>query len=236
MPRRIDESLHVFSPGAERPEPERERARLAVADREGERRRMAAELHDQIGANLSAIKLMLQSATNSLHRESVVDGQLLLECQQALEDTIRGVRDLCAEWRPSTLDYRGLVAALEYCASQFERRTGVAIELELSAYDEPRPPEVELMLLRVVQEALRNCAAHACARRVRVVFRRRDDDMTLSIEDDGKGFDERALGSSVDGESPGIGLLNMRERALAAGASFSLESAQGCGTRVIVHF
>ena len=92
------------------------------------------------------------------------------------------------------------------------------------------------MLLRVVQEALRNCAAHARASQVRIVFCRRGDGLALVIEDNGQGFDANAPGSSVKQVGDGIGLLNMRERALVAGAAFSLDTAPGRGTRIVVAF
>ena len=214
----------------------RERAVVDVQARESERRRIAAELHDQVGASLSAIKLMLQLVTDGVQRHGRIDEQLLAECQETLDEGIRGVRELCAEWRPALLEYRGLVAALDGAISRFVRRTRLRVDVELSAYDPPRPPEVELMLLRVVQEALRNCDAHARASRVRVVIERRKGGLNLTIEDDGAGFDVAAPGSAAGDGPIGIGLLNMRDRALAAGAVLTLESAPGRGTRVVVAF
>jgi signal transduction histidine kinase len=208
-----------------------ELARHAVAAREEERRRLAAELHDVVGTNLAAIKLTLSSLAGAIPRDST---ERLEDAQQLLSETIAGIRDLCGALRPATLEYAGFVAALEAHCARFSHRTGIEVECDLSRYQAPRARPIELMLLRVAQEALWNSSKHAAARRVRISFDCIGSRSRLTIHDDGCGFDPAATGSA--GRAPGLGILNMRERALSAGAVFSLDSAPGRGTRVAIDF
>jgi len=218
-------------------DPAATQARLIVAAREGERRRLAAELHDQAGANLAAIKLNLDSLSKAVARElgeSELPATLLQQSREMLDDTIRSIRDLCGEWRPARLEYAGLTDAIEASAARFNRRTGIDVHLDLGDYDATSPPEVELMLLRIVQEALHNCGRHALASRVALSIRRDLHGRSLTVEDDGVGFDQSEIGAG--NADPGLGLLIMRERAQAVGAAFTLHAIPGKGTRIVVHF
>ena len=210
-------------------------AQRTVAAREQERRRIAAELHDWTGANLAAIKLNLQAVAAGLRPDQSQQIELLRESQATLDDTIRSVRDLCGELQPAALaGGAGLVQALRASVARFERRSGAVVGVELLAYDGRCDALAELMLLRLTQEALHNCLKHAQARRVDVAIRRDGAGLLLTITDDGSGFDPDRPGA--DDTHSGIGLLIMAERAAAAGARLSLQSAPGHGTRVAVSF
>jgi signal transduction histidine kinase len=225
-----------FAPPAER---ERfdlmtERARCAVAAREEERRRLAAELHDVASTNLAAIKLNLSSLARAIPAAAVQEAQWMDDTQSLLSETIAGIRELCSALRPTVLDQVPLVDALRAHCMRFSRRTGLEVQLDMAPYDGSCPPETELMLLRVAQEALWNCAKHAQARRVRIWFENVGGRRRFSIRDDGQGF---RPGSGRDAESTnGIGIPSMRERALSVGALFSLESAPGNGTLIRLDF
>jgi len=206
-------------------------ARHAVAAREEERRRLAAELHDVVGTNLAAIKLNLSSLADALPAGAT---QRLADTQELLAETIVGIRELCGALRPATLEYAGFATALQTHCARFSRRTGIEVDCELSQYDEtPRTPAIELMLLRVAQEALWNSAKHADAQRVRIRLQRVGSRCRFTIQDDGDGFDPAQLGVSG---AAGLGILNMRERALSAQAVFSLDSAPGRGTVIAIDF
>ncbi len=211
-----------------------ERARHAVAAREEERRRLAAELHDVAGTNLAAIKLNLSALARAIPGAATQEALWMADTQALLTETIASIREICSALRPTVLDHATLLEALQTHCTRFSRRTGIEVELDLAQYDPPRPPEVELMLLRVTQEALWNCAKHADARRVRIAFEHVGGRGRFTIRDDGRGFD--AHGSDDPDAMPGIGILNMQERALSAEALFLIESSPGNGTLITLDF
>jgi len=208
-----------------------ELARHAVATREEERRRLAAELHDVVGTNLAAVKLELSALASAQPADAAAR---IDDAQKLLADTIAGIRDLCGTLRPATLEYAGFATALGAHCARFSHRTGIEVECDLSRYQAPRDKSTELMLLRVAQEALWNSSKHAAARHVRISFDRIGSRSRFTIRDDGCGFDPATLGSP--GRTPGLGILNMRERALSADALFSLDSAPGRGTLIAIDF
>jgi signal transduction histidine kinase len=211
-----------------------ERARHAVAAREEERRRLAAELHDVASTNLAAIKLNLSSLARAIPASAVQEAQWMDDTQSLLSETIAGIRELCSALRPTVLDQVQLADALQAHCTRFSRRTGLEVVLDMADYDHSCPPETELMLLRVAQEALWNCAKHAEARRVRIWFENVGSRRRFSIRDDGQGFDPDHVRHTEP--THGIGIPSMQERALSAGALFSLESTPGDGTLIRLDF
>jgi signal transduction histidine kinase len=149
-----------------------------------------------------------------------------------LGDTVVSVREFCSVLRPATLDYAGLVPAIETVLGQFERRNGVKARFEHAEFDGRCTPQLESALFRIVQEALLNSAKHAHARTVRVSLQGTPDRLRLAVEDDGVGFDPARVGRSD--LAAGHGLLNMRERAAFAGATLQVASEPGRGTLVSV--
>ena len=211
-----------------------ERARHAVAAREEERRRLAAELHDVASTNLAAIKLNLSSIARAIPGDATQEAQCMDDAQSLLTETITSIRELCSALRPGVLDHASLHDALSTHCRRFSRRTGIEIDLDTTLHDRHCSPETELMLLRVAQEALWNCAKHGQARRVIIRFETIGSRHRLSIRDDGQGFDPGQLGNG-DATS-GIGILNMKERALSVGAVFALASSPGEGTLITLDF
>lgn len=209
-----------------------ELSQRVVSVQEEERRRLSSDLHDRTGANLATINLNLKAIGRSIPRRGLEDDELLRETSDLLGDTIVSIREFCSVLRPAVLDYAGLVAALESSVEQFARRTGVAAHFDHSGFSGRCSKEVESMLFRIAQEALMNCAKHAQARHVQVTLAGSAEQLRLSVEDDGVGFDPQLLGQSAGGV--GQGLLNMHERAAFAGAVLTLKSAPGCGTRVTI--
>ena len=210
-----------------------ELSRRVVAVQEEERRRLAAELHDLTSPNLAAATLNLGMIAADLP-QPLPDGveSRLTETRALIAETAAGVRDVCANLRPATLDYAGLPHALREYAQQLSRRTGIAVKVTGDSPGARLSADSESMLFRVAQEALTNCAKHAQARAIDIELSVGNPRAVLTISDDGAGFDPGALGQSE--KRPGLGLLTMRERVELAGGKFKLESAPGKGTRIIV--
>jgi NO-binding membrane sensor protein with MHYT domain/two-component sensor histidine kinase len=208
------------------------RALRHVADlQDEERRRLAAELHDIVGQNLSALSVEVAMARDQLDPAT---GAGLIErlgrASTLARQSVEAVRNVMAELRPPGLDELGLAAALRWHAERLQSRTGISIRLQL---DEalPRPSAaVEDALLRVTVEALCNAAKYSGARAIQVRLEGRADTIALDVADDGGGFD--ADNQAARTESSGWGLTIMKERALAVGAELRVLSAPGAGTRV----
>jgi signal transduction histidine kinase len=207
-----------------------ELSRRVVSTQEEERHRLAAELHDRTCANLVAMQLNLKSVARTVPAQGTEEQELLQETNDLMADTIVSIRTFCTELRPAMLDYAGLVDAVNASAEQFERRTGIRVEIDVHGYDIRCGRELESGLFRIVQEALLNCAKHSRATLVRVRLSARDGRIALEVEDDGAGFDTQAVGQG--GRHAGHGLLNMRDRAAFAGGTLSIDSHPGRGTRV----
>ena len=205
--------------------------RLAEAE-DSERRRLARELHDQVGQNLTALGINLNILRTQMPEGMVDSVSSRLDDSLALvEQTAERIRDVMSNLRPPLLDEYGLVAALHWYGSQFAARTGVAVGVE---GEEPAPrlaTPVENALFRIVQEALTNVVKHAQATRVTVAVEAEDGTVRLVVADDGVGFSPGAL-VRPDGHR-GWGLLTMAERAEAMGGRCRIESSPDQGTRII---
>lgn len=200
---------------------------------EDDRRGLARELHDRANPNLAAIKLILGTLAASLPADVAADvGSMLLDARGLVEDTATGIREICADLRPTLLDYTGLVPTLESYAEMFTKRTGVTVRVKVPQEWIRLAPDVESMLFRIAQEALTNCAKHACARGIDIELEQSEGKRVMIIRDDGFGFEPATLGQS--GSMPGLGLINMKERAEFAGARFFLSSHPLRGTEIRV--
>jgi signal transduction histidine kinase len=199
---------------------------------EGERRRLARELHDQVGQNLTALGINLNVVLNQLSGTSreKVETRLRDSLRIATETAV-SIRDVMAALRPQVLDDYGLKAALQMEAERFTTRTGVSTEV-IGHEANPRASDgVETALYRIAQEALTNVSKHGRAKRVVVRLEQAEGRMRLTIEDDGIGFDPEKVNP---GRHSGWGLMNMRERIQAHDGSLRVVSAAGEGTRIVV--
>jgi signal transduction histidine kinase len=205
-------------------------ARLVQA-REDEQRRIARELHDEVGQALSAVKVQLAVAERRIERMS--DAQALLADAQASADSaIHSVRDLSHLLHPSVLDDLGLVTALDSLVTDFRRRHHVAVEFRHNGHDRRLQPETERAAYRIVQEALTNIARHATATSGTVHLSTHPASLTITIEDNGAGFDVADV--ERPGKRRGLGLLSIRERVTGLGGTVRIESAPGQGSRIEV--
>lgn len=198
---------------------------------EAERRRLARELHDQVGQNLTALGINLNVVLNQLSDESRARVEARLnDTIQITKETAGSIRDVMAVLRPQLLDDYGLKAALQMEVERFSARTGIQTEvvgIEIS----PRPEDgLETALFRIAQEALTNVSKHGGAKKVSVRLELADGLIRLTVSDDGIGFDLNKL--NADHHS-GWGLMTMRERIQAHDGSLLIVSKPGQGTQVI---
>jgi PAS domain S-box-containing protein len=194
---------------------------------EDERRRIARELHDQMGQHLAALGIGLKFVKDGTPDPSPQRDRL--QNLQAMTDQIgREVHHLALELRPTALDDLGLPAALANYVEVWAERSGVEADFHAAGPAEGRlPAPVETALYRVVQEALTNVLRHSAARRVSVVLMRSAAQASAVVEDDGGGFDADAVAGHR------LGILGMRERAALVGGTLTVESGPGRGTTVI---
>lgn len=204
-----------------------------ISVQEDERRRIARELHDQIGQPLTSLLLALTVLNESDVFPSSIHARLK-DLRGVVSQTLRSVRNLALQLRPSVLDDLGLLAALRQYFRQYEDRFHLPVDFQVLGFDLDRvPSEVEMALYRIVQEALINVARHAQARSVSVLLENRRTSVKLIIEDDGVGFDvAKVMGSRA--RETNLGLYGMQERAALLGGTLTIESTPGMGTSVFV--
>jgi two-component system, NarL family, sensor histidine kinase UhpB len=211
----IAELTTAFNEMVERLESERRDSALrALAAQERERRRIALELHDEVGQALTAAMLRLD-------REDVEGAK------EGLRAALEEVRDIARRLRPEALDDLGLRNALRALVASVARDTRIDVTPEIDAALPPMTPEQELVIYRVAQEALTNAARHADAAALRFSLLSGGHEVVLTVQDDGRGFDPARV--------PAVsGIRGMRERALMVRAELEVDSAPGRGTRVIL--
>lgn len=207
-------------------------SRRLVEAQETERRELANELHDLVGQKLTALSINLsiikmQSATST----SAPIGARLDDSLKLVEETTASIRDVMMTLRPAVLDDYGLPAALRWYAEQFVRRTGIPTTVIEHGSSRRLAPVAEETLFRIAQEALGNAAKYAGAGTITLTLDTAPDASRLTIADDGCGFDPSAHHPRAN--SHGWGLMIMRERAGTIGADLIVDSAPGCGTRII---
>ena len=202
--------------------------------REEERHHLAREFHDQLGQLMTALKMdlalllrMISDEKQDISRKYFAEE--LKSAQKLIDETTQLIWEIIVELRPQMLDDLGLLAALEWETERFETRTGISCEFKSLAGDIQIDSKKSIALFRIYQEALTNIARHANATVVKSVLRRDDGTLVLEIKDNGCGIliDEQLKQKS-------LGLIGMRERALAIGGSFEISGVAGEGTTIIV--
>jgi len=197
--------------------------------REVEAARISREIHDELGQQLTGLKLDLAWLAAQLGASRHESDSSLLEKARSMSDlidlTIDQVRRIASELRPGVLDDLGLSAALEWQASEFETRTGIRCHVQFDADAEAVPPEHATAMFRIFQEALTNVARHAQAKNVTVVLEKQNGAWLLTVEDDGRGITDAELQASGS-----LGLLGMRERAHLLGGETTIRRGDPSGT------
>jgi len=205
-----------------------------VQVREEERTRIAREVHDELGQTVTILKLDMAGLRHRTDaapelRDSAEIQDLLASMSTALDDTMSAVRRIIAELRPGVLDDLGLIAAVEWQARDFSKRTGIECEIDLPAEKLRVGHEVSTSVFRILQEALTNILRHAEATRVQVMLRREGDNLLLRVQDNGRGM---KLDTPLDGKH--FGLLGMRERVRSLSGELLIDSDAGEGTTLTV--
>ncbi|CAM5652465.1 histidine kinase OS=Streptomyces tendae OX=1932 GN=GUR47_31150 PE=4 SV=1 [Streptomyces tendae] len=217
----VPELIRTFNAMLDRLETERatSSARVLLAQ-EAERRRIAQELHDEVGQSMTAILLVLGRAADDAQEPLREE---LHQAQEITRESLDEVRRLVRRLRPGVLDDLGLVSALSSLTHDFATHTGLRVVRRFDADLPVLDHETELVLYRVAQESLTNAARHADAERLEVGLGRADGAVTLTVADDGRG---------IEAAHEGAGIRGMRERALLIGAALDITSAPGSGTRI----
>ena len=193
---------------------------------EEERTRIARELHDDTAQALTSVLVRLRLLERSAEDKQLRSG--LAELRDLTVETLEGVRRLAIDLRPPMLDDLGLEAAIQSHVQDFSRQWQINVNFTSSGLGR-LPPNVELVLYRIVQEALSNVAKHASASRVETRLSRKGRTLRLLVEDDGCGFDVEAAKGS---RQSGLGLFGMEERLALIGGTLRVESSPGKGTRL----
>ena len=201
---------------------------------EEERKRLAQELHDEMGQSLTAIRINLAALERDVLPGASADVRSrVTEAASLVEQMLDQTRDLALDLRPAMLDDLGLLPTLEWYVGKCARRLGIDIDLRVAHLDGRLTPEKELVVFRAVQEACTNVSKHAQARRMSIRLECADDVVSVLIVDDGRGFEARSLGDS-DVASRGAGLFGMSERLANLGGSLEVSSAPGEGTELFI--
>jgi two-component system, NarL family, sensor histidine kinase UhpB len=199
----------------------RESARRALLVQEGERRRIARELHDEVGQTLTGVMLQVEGLAGRIPEEL---REQLDELRETARHGTEEVRRIARQLRPEALEDLGLQSALAALAAAFGEQAGVRVDRRLEP-GLPLSQEQELVVYRIAQEALTNVARHARASEVQLHLRRTNEHVVLTVRDDGRGLPPAALGSSH-------GIRGMRERAMLIDAQLAIAEPPAGGTEV----
>ncbi len=239
-------AIAVFHDISERRQAEAERQRLydearanqqrlrALSQRlielqEAERGHLARELHDEVGQALTAVKINLQAAQRQPSLDAAAP--FLADSIDVIERVLQQVRDISLDLRPALLDDLGLAATLRWYVDRQTRRAGLTARVVADLPDEPLSDGLAITCFRVVQEALTNVLRHAQARNVTILITHTEQELTLIVRDDGRGFDANALPRDAAGPLT-FGLLGMQERVQLAGGRLAIRSTSSEGTEV----
>ena len=213
------------------------RLRRQLLDREikvqeEERRRIARELHDEVGQSLTGLIMSLDAVEQALLADGRGKDHLrhyLTESRDIASGTLQEIRRVIFDLRPTLLDDLGLVAAVDWYAKTSLAKAGIQPEVRASGLDGRLPQRVEIALYRLVQEAVANVIKHSYARRCTVSLTWSNGAVETIVEDDGRGFDPDRIGRA--GEEH-LGIVGMQERVRSLGGQFAIDSRPGGGTRV----
>ncbi|MDR6377970.1 hybrid sensor histidine kinase/response regulator [Paraburkholderia caledonica] len=206
----------------------RELSAYMEAIREEERKRIAMEIHDELGQLLTALKMDVSLLKMRLSGDLEV-AKRTDDMRELVERTIWMVRNVASHLRPAALNY-GIVSALEWLVDDFGRRSGLACQFRLNGREPVLSDAHATAMFRIVQASLTNVARHACATRADVTLTNTSTALDLHVSDDGCGFDQDAVRRDYS-----YGLLGMSERARLIGGSLLIDSAPGTGTAVSIH-
>ncbi len=197
--------------------------------REEERMHMAHEIHDELGQRLTVLKMDISWLNRKLITEDEMAKEKIRNTLTLLDGTIKIVRKIATDLRPGILDDLGLIPALEWQSKDFEGWSGINASFHSNISEIVLPELVSTSLFRIFQESLTNVARHSEARHIDSELLVKEDQITLTIIDDGKGFNTAALGNKKT-----LGIMGMKERTMGIGGEYTIRSIPGKGTVVSV--
>jgi signal transduction histidine kinase len=211
------------------------RLRIVSAQRldaqEGERKRIAGELHDSVAGMLSGIKFKVETAILQIEK-GTANPDLLKSLVPLIQEVVKETRRIIADLRPSTLDDLGLIAAINWQCHNFEETySPIRVERKISLLETEVPVDLKIPIYRIVQEALNNIAKHSKADLTNLSLRKMNNNIELIIQDNGHGFDLQEV-RSKESHGRGLGLDGITERAQWSGGMCAIESSIGNGTVV----
>jgi signal transduction histidine kinase len=197
--------------------------------REEERAFIAREIHDELGQQLTVMKMDVSWLQRHAGKADDILRQKTEDLIKMLDQTVRTVRRIASELRPSLLDDMGLEAAIEWHLEEFEKRSAIRIRFDNELIEDTIPDAFKTGLFRIVQESLTNVGRYAKAKNATISLQQQNDQLVLIIQDNGVGFDKEKLGGKKT-----LGILGMKERAAMMGGTYEIISAPGKGTTVTV--
>lgn len=197
--------------------------------REEERLKMSREIHDELGQQLTVMKMDVSWLHKKLGKTDEAVKKKTEALKGMLDETVKSVRRISSELRPSVLDDMGLAVAIEWHLAEFEKRSGVKTKLNKTDKELVLTDAMKIGLFRIVQESLTNVARYAEAKNVVVSLGQNENDLLLSIKDDGVGFDKEKIATKKT-----LGILGMKERTNMMGGEYEIKSIPGNGTTVTV--
>jgi signal transduction histidine kinase len=210
----------------------RDLSRRIIEAQEAERQRVARELHDSVNQVIASAKMRLRKVETVVALNPVAK-ELLARCDELLVQALDENRRIAHDLRPTDLDALGLADACHSFCWQFQARTNLVVKTRFARLAQRCPPAMELNLFRIVQEALNNVEKHARAKTVRLQITFQQGGLMLRIQDDGRGFDPKAVKPDRR-KREGVGLGNIRERTAILGGTCEMESVPNQGTTITV--
>ena len=197
--------------------------------REEERTSIAREIHDELGQQLTGLKMDIYWLSRKINTTDNEIAAKLKESIELINATVATVRKIATDLRPSILDDLGLIAALEWQGEEFEKRSGTRVEFNNMAGDVLLKPDAVTAIFRIYQELLTNVARHANASLVKVLLQKKDNSVFLSLTDNGTGFNTETISQKKT-----LGLLGIKERTLILGGTYEFKSRPGEGSETII--
>jgi two-component system, NarL family, sensor kinase len=201
----------------------------ALESQENERRRVAGDLHDSIGAMLSTIRVSLITQA----KRANADVESITESKKMLDDTIESVRRISRDLMPSTLEKFGLAQAVKEMCERFQSTAALPITYNEEGELHPISKKRELMIFRVIQELINNALKHAQASEIKVNFAGDEKNLTIIVEDNGIGFNVEEIRNDKR-SSKGLGLYNIENRTRLVNADVEFNSGTNQGSRVVL--
>jgi signal transduction histidine kinase len=197
--------------------------------REEERLQIARDIHDELGQQLTGLKMEISWLVKKLDtKDETIKGETK-DILNLIDETIKSVRRISSNLRPGILDDLGLIAALEWHSEEVEKRSGIKIDFKVNTAEPNLSVSAATALFRIYQEALTNVVRHANANKVTSSLRMNNNSLILKVVDDGKGIDP-----AISNNKKTLGLVGIRERTFILGGNYELNSEPGKGTEIII--